>query len=330
MYLNLWHSFTSFPRIVHIYDVPFQLRPTIRSLMFLMRLINLVPVALAVSASTLPHITLERDLGNTADCDPQTSLSNSTNPPSPHRAYIVRLALDKRVISTNFEQDGTANGTAGQVPSLTSKNNFINFCLLVNLPLTNGQLIKGGSCNPAPMGVIAPSTNMPSSKFIKPKNLDSIKANTTFEIKMAIRHLETGHFTNPDSTYYGAPQQLNSKNDIIGRSHFVIERLSSITSTDPSDPSKFAFFKGVNTAADGDGNLSVNMTNGLPAGVYKLSSIIASANHVPALVAVAQRGNLDDQVYVRVDLYTAICFDTTFLGLQFFATADGKRSDNLL
>ena len=274
--------------------------------MFFMRLINLVPVALAVSASALPRIALERDLGNTADSDPQTSLSNSTNPPSLHRAYIVRLALDKRVISTGFEQDGTANGTAGQVPSLTSKNNFINFCLTVNLPLTNGQQIKGGSCNPAPMGVIAPSTNMPSSKFITPNNLDSIKANTTFEIKMAIRHLEAGHFTNPDSTYYAAPQQLNSKNDIIGHSHFVIESLSCITSTDPSDPSKFAFFKGVNTAADDEGNVSVKVTEGLPAGVYKLSSINTSANHVPPLVAVAQHGSLDDQVYVRINLYTAI------------------------
>jgi len=229
---------------------------------------------------------------------------------SPRRAYIVRLALDQRVISTNFEQDGSANGTAGQEPSLTSKNNFINFCLTVNLPLTNGQQIKEGSCNPAPMGVIAPSTNMPSSKFITPKNLDAIRANTTFEIKMAIRHLEAGHFTNPDSTYYAAPQRLNSQNDIIGHSHFVIERLDSITSTVPPDPSNFAFFTGVNTAADRDGNVSVNVTNGLPAGVYKLSSINTSANHAPVLVAVAQHGHLDDQVY-------------------FFVTADGKRPDNL-
>jgi hypothetical protein len=64
--------------------------------------------------------------------------------------------LDQRVISINFEQDGPASLTAGQEPSLTSKN-FISFCLTVNLPLTNGQQIKGGSCNTVPMGVIAPS-----------------------------------------------------------------------------------------------------------------------------------------------------------------------------
>jgi hypothetical protein len=210
--------------------------------------------------------------------------------------------LDPRVISTNFEQDGLANGTDGQAPSLTSKNNFINFCLTVDLPLTNGQQVKTGSCNNAPMGVIAPSTNMPSSKFVTPQNLDAVQANTTFEIKMAIKHLEAGQFTNPDTTYYGAPQQLNAGNDIIGHTHFVIEPLSSITSTDPSDPTNFAFFVGVNTAADDQGNVAVNVTNGLPAGVYKLSSINTSANHAPVLVAVAQHGSLDDQVYVGVCL----------------------------
>jgi len=260
-----------------------------------MGLTGLVRIALVVSASALPLIAFGRDPGENAgrdtNTDPQTSLT-----------------LDPRVISTNFEHDGTANGTAGQKPSLTSSNNFINFCLTVdiNLPLTNGQQIKGGSCNTAPMGVIAPSTNMPSSKFVTPKNLDAIKAHTTFEIKMAIRHLDAGHFTNPNTTYYAAPQQLNPGNDIIGHPHFVIEKLSSVTSTDPSDPSTFAFFVGVDTAADSEGNVSVKVTNGLPAGSYKLSSINTSANHAPVLVAVAQHGTLNDQVY-------------------FFVTDNGKR-----
>jgi hypothetical protein len=208
--------------------------------------------------------------------------------------------LDTGVICTRFEQDGSANASAGQVPSLTSNNNFINYCLTVNLPLTNGQQIKTGSCNPAPMGIIAPTTNMPSSKFVSPYNLGAVQVNTTFEIVMAIRHIQTGHFTNPDSTYYSAPQQLNSDNDIVGHTHVVIERLSSITSTVPSDPSTFVFFVGINTPADGQGNVSVNVTGGLPAGIYKLSSINSSANHAPALVAVAQHGSLDDQVYVCV------------------------------
>jgi hypothetical protein len=90
-----------------------------------------------------------------------------------------------------------------------------------------------------------------------PKKLGAIKADAALEIKMAIRHLEGGHFTKP------APQRLNSENDIIGLTHFVIENLSSVTSTDPSDPSNFAFFATVNTAAADEGNVSVNVTNGL-------------------------------------------------------------------
>jgi len=287
-----------------------------------MRFIALIPIALILSGSALAGIAFGRDVGHNAERapDPQTSLSklNAVNPPSLQGAYIFRLALDPGVISSSFAQDGSVNGTAGQEPSLTSTNNFINFCLTVdiNLPLTNGQQIKGGSCNPAPMGVLAPSTNMPSSKFVSPKNLDTIKSHTTFEIKMAIKHLETGHFTNADTKYYAAPQRLNSANDIMGHPHFVIEQLSSVTSTVPPDPSKFVYFKGVNTAVDRDGNVSVNMTDGLPAGVYKLSSINSSANHSPVLVAVAQHGSLDDQVYVRIGLYTATYFDSsTFFGL---------------
>ena len=175
------------------------------------------------------------------------------------------------------------------------------------------------------MGVLAPSTNMPSAKFVNPKNLDGVKAHTTFEIKMAIRHLDAGHFTNPDSNFYAAPQQLNAGNDILGHAHFVIETLSSASSTTPSDPTKFVYFKGADAGADSDGNLSTNVTGGLPVGTYKLSSIVTSANHVPVMVAVAQHGALDDQIYVRVSLYTATFSDSTFLRLQFFVTKNGKR-----
>ena len=242
----------------------------------------------------------------TSDLIHRRRLVNATNPPPLRRTYVVPLALDPRVIASNFEQDGTANGTPGQEPSLTSSNNFINFCLTVDLPITNGQQIINGSCNPAPMGVIGPIKNMPSSKFVTPKNLDAIKANTTFEIKMATRHLDTGHFTNPDSNYYAAPQRINSQNDVIGHSHFVIEKLSCLRSSKPLNPSEFAFFKGVNTAADDNGIVSINVTNGLPRGVYRLASINTSNNHAPILVPVAQHGSLDDQIYVRVSLYTPL------------------------
>jgi len=272
-----------------------------------MRLITLVSVVLAVSASALAGVASERNFRNNAGGNRKRQTNNGTSDPQ------TSLTLDSGVICTNCEQNGMANATTGQTPSLTSDNNFINFCLSmnVNLPLTNGQQIKSGSCNPIPMGVLAPSTNMPSSKFVTPENLGAVKAHTTFEIKMAVKHLQMGNFTNPDTNYYGAPQQLNSGNDIIGHAHFVIEPLSSITSTVPSDPTKFAFFSAVNTPADDQGNVSLNVTNGLPAGVYKLSSINTSANHAPVLVAVAQHGTPDDQIY-------------------FFVTADGNRPSTIV
>ncbi|TFY72247.1 hypothetical protein EVG20_g755 [Dentipellis fragilis] len=216
------------------------------------------------------------------------------------------LTLDPSVLAKGFESDGQAQQEAGQVPSLTSSNNFINFCATTKLPITNGQQIKTGSCNPAPMGVIASTNNMPASKFVFPKNMQTVKANSKITVQMAINNLETGNFVNANSNYYSAPQQVNAQGNVVGHSHFVIEKLDAIDQTKPTNPGTFAFFKGVNTAAK-NGVLSVDLDAGLPEGVYRLASINAAANHQPVLVAIAQHGSLDDMVY-------------------FFVTADGQPS----
>ncbi|KAI0295104.1 hypothetical protein B0F90DRAFT_1820683 [Multifurca ochricompacta] len=222
--------------------------------------------------------------GNGNEGDPQSSLT-----------------LDPRVIATGFENNGQDTPTPGQVASLTSSNNFINFCLTVpNKPITNGLQIKAGSCNPATIGVIAATTNMPSSKFVSPQNFGTVKANTAFTIVMAINNLEAGKFVNAAQNYYAAPQQVNTQGNIIGHTHFVIQAVDSYTSTLPLDPNAFAFFKGVNTPAASDGTVSVTVDAGLPAGVYRLASINTAANHQPVLVAVAQHGSLDDQIYFTV------------------------------
>jgi hypothetical protein len=132
----------------------------------------------------------------------------------------------------------------GQVASLTSTNNFINFCLTVpNQQITNGKQIAAGSCNPAPMGSIPSSANMPSAKFTNPKNGDIIAASTTFTISLAIQNIETGHFVNPDENFFSAPQQLNGQGQIIGHSHVVVETLTALDQTTPNDPTKFKFFQ---------------------------------------------------------------------------------------
>lgn len=148
------------------------------------------------------------------------------------------------------------------------------------------------------MGIIAATTNMPSAKFVTPVNGQNVAAaNTPFNMTVAINNLETGNFVNADANYYSAPQQINQAGDIVGHSHFTVQSVPSFTSTTPLDPNVFAFFKGINQAAT-NGQVSEEVTAGLPAGVYRACTINTDANHAPCLVAVAQHGFLDDCVYV--------------------------------
>jgi len=205
--------------------------------------------------------------------------------------------LDPRVIATGFENNGQQPPVAGQVASLTSSNNFINFCLTVpNVPITNGKQITTGSCNPAPIGVIPSVDNMPSAKFVNPANGGTVTANTEFTAVMAINNFQAGVFVNADANYFAAPQTLSNAGLIVGHSHIVIESLTSLGQTTPTDPRKFAFFKGLNAAAV-NGQLSASVTAGLAAGAYRMCSINSSANHQPVIVPVAQHGALDDCVY---------------------------------
>jgi hypothetical protein len=209
------------------------------------------------------------------------------------------FTLDCDVIAPAFANDGQDVPVAGQVASLTSTNNFINFCLLSDLPLTNGQQITGGSCNPAPMGLIPSIDNMPSSKFVNPPNLAVLRANTQFTVEMNIANMQTGFFVNAQKNYFAAPQVLNQQGQIQGHSHVVIEEITSLQQTDPTNPRVFAFFKGLNAAAVG-GKLTADVTKGLPAGVYRLSSINTSTNHAPVVGPVAQHGAFDDAVYFTI------------------------------
>ncbi|KAF9454925.1 hypothetical protein P691DRAFT_780284 [Macrolepiota fuliginosa MF-IS2] len=229
--------------------------------------------------------------------DPQTSLSMNSSVSQHAKSHYAVLALDPRVIAKGFANDGQDVPTAGQVASLTSTNNFINFCLTVpDLPITDGKQITAGSCNPAPIGVIPSTDQMPSAKFTFPKNGGTIPSDEAFTISMAIKNLQTGAFVNAQENYFAAPQQLNGQGTIIGHSHVVAELLDSVDQTTPTDPKKFAFFKGLNAAAV-NGVLTADVTDGLPAGAYRLCSINSSSNHQPVIVAVAQHGSLDDCVY---------------------------------
>jgi len=208
------------------------------------------------------------------------------------------LVLDSSVICTNFTDDGQNPPVAGQSASDTSTNNYINFCALTlpETPLTNGLQITTGSCNPVPIGLIPSVDNMPSCKYLFPKNNSTIPANKAFNAQLNIINMQTGVFTNAQKTYFAAPQTLNSQGQIIGHSHMVIEALSSIDQIEPTDPEKFIFFKGVNDPAEG-GVLTVPVTAGVPPGAYRICSINTASNHQPAIVPIAQHGFLDDCSY---------------------------------
>ena len=149
------------------------------------------------------------------------------------------------------------------------------------------------------MGAIPAKSKMPSCKFVFPKNGGTIPARQKFTVQMAIKNLETGQFVNAQKNYFAAPQQLNSEGIIRGHAHIVFELLESLDQTTPTDPEKFAFFKAMNSPATGS-ILTADIDAGLPAGVYKLSSINTASNHQPVLAPVAQHGALDDSIYVSI------------------------------
>lgn len=165
------------------------------------------------------------------------------------------------------------------------------------------------------MGQIPGSNKMPSSKFTNPLNLQNLAENKPFTITMQIKNLKTGNFVNAQSNYYSAPQQLDATGQIIGHSHVVIEQITGLNQAVATDPTKFAFFKGVNTPADANGVLSVPVTAGLGPGVYRLASINAAANHQPVLAPIAQHGTLDDMVYVRHGHFLQLSHPNRFLSV---------------
>lgn len=203
------------------------------------------------------------------------------------------LVLDPSVLCTACTDNGQNPPVDQQSPSLTSNNNFIDFCK--GKTLTNGQQLVQGSCNGVPIGDIIPSSNMPAAKISFPKNGGTFEANKQFTATINIKNMVTGNFVNAQTNYYGAPQQLQGKN-VIGHSHLTVQKLNSIDSTDVLDPSIFQFFKGINAAAV-NGVMTVDVTDGLPPGVYRFCTMNTTANHTPVMVAIAQHGSLDDCIY---------------------------------
>ncbi|ORY67079.1 uncharacterized protein BCR38DRAFT_151046 [Pseudomassariella vexata] len=179
-----------------------------------------------------------------------------------------------------------------QANSATSEENFINFCS--GKTLTNGLQNTDGSCNGIPMGNIPAKSAMISSILLNPQAGDTITAGTDFDVQVQTSNLVAGSFTNADTTYYSAPQDLQD-GKVIGHTHITVQDLGdSLNPTTPPDPTQFAFFKGINDAGDGNGLLSAIVSGGLPAGNYRVCTMNSAANHQPVIMPVAQRGSQDD------------------------------------
>ncbi|KAH7359308.1 hypothetical protein B0T11DRAFT_259223 [Plectosphaerella cucumerina] len=200
--------------------------------------------------------------------------------------------LIQKASSLTGQESGTDGIKPGQAPSATDPDNFINFCQ--GQQLTNGAQVTAGSCNGIPMGRIPASANMISAMITNPQPGKALAAGTTFNISVQTSHLAAGKFTNPTTTYYTAPQDLDGGGDIIGHCHVTVQDIGSLDSTSPPDPSSFVFFKGIDDAGNGKGLLQAEVSGGLPAGTYRVCTMIAAQNHQPVAMPVAQRGAQDD------------------------------------
>lgn len=177
--------------------------------------------------------------------------------------------------------------------STSDDANFINFCQ--GEELTNGEQKTGGSCNGIPMGRIPAENNMVSSILLNPAHNDDIEPETDFDIEVQVSNFAPGSFTDAQSTYYSAPQDLDGAGNIIGHTHVTVQDLgNSLTPQQPLDATDFVFFKGINDEGNGNGLLTATVEGGLPPGNYRVCTMFAAANHQPVLMPVAQRGAQDD------------------------------------
>lgn len=137
------------------------------------------------------------------------------------------------------------------------------------------------------MGDIPSRNNMISAIILNPKNGEDLQENQSFNVDVQVDNLVAGSFTNPDVTYYSAPQQLVG-GKVQGHSHVTIQSLgNNINAQNPPDPDNFVFFKGINDPGNGQGGLSAQVNGGLPAGVYRLCTINSASNHQPVIMPVS-------------------------------------------
>lgn len=180
------------------------------------------------------------------------------------------------------------------------ENTGNNVCKISNLTLANGTQNSNGECVEIFMGEIPNSNKMISTVILFPKDNNEIEENKPFTIRTKTINLNTGFFTDPDTQYYIFPQTLDDNGFIQGHSHIVIQEIKN--EDEPLDPKVFSFFKGLDDPINEQGELNALVDNGLPAGKYRVCTIVSSFAHQPTLMPVAQRGNLNNVNSINVNI----------------------------
>src|SRR5689334_17826136 len=143
---------------------------------------------------------------------------------------------------------------------------------MVSVSLTLG-LETSLSYEVAVMGEIPAANRMVSAVFQSPKNAQNFASGEAINFAVQIDNLEAGTFTNPDNTYYPAPQALQG-GQIVGHTHITVQDMNgNANPAQPLDAETFAFFKGINDNGNGNGLLSANLAAGLPDGIYRACSM---------------------------------------------------------
>ncbi|PKK66469.1 hypothetical protein RhiirC2_627714, partial [Rhizophagus irregularis] len=166
-----------------------------------------------------------------------------------------------------------------------------NICKNSKLDKGDGTQNPDGYCVETVMGEIPSVDNMISTLIIKPADGSTIEAKKKFRIDTITDNLISGFFSDPVKEYYVKPQQLKN-GKILGHSHIIVQKLDD-NRRKPLNPKVFAFFKGLDQPAK-NGILGVDVNDGLPAGDYRICTIVSSFTHQPVIMPIAQRGAQDD------------------------------------
>ena len=201
------------------------------------------------------------------------------------------MRLGSSALSLKHSWSGSTP-SLGSTPSATSINNFINFCAGQNI--TDGSPSRNRHCNPAPIGLLPSSNNIPSVKILNPKNGDIIPSGSPFTVSLGSKNFAGTFSTSAIQTYMTAPQQLDPQGNVMGHFHLSIEKLSSFNQTTPTDPSVFAVSRGIfNNPPSSE--IPADL---LEPGLYRAMVSLHTANHSPVMLPIAEHGGTDDAVYV--------------------------------